>query len=349
MSTIVWLFLGANAVALAGLAVQLSNLSEFRRVSPVRDPEPVDVYVAMRDEAENAQAFLATLLCDSSVARVVVADDASTDATASLVAAAAAHDPRIAYVRVNGGKSAALAAAVAAYAPRTRWIAFVDADVRLRCGAAGALVRYAQTRDAAAATAWLCVDAPSLSSKLLAPLVTLFLLQALPMRAARGTDPRFSAGNGQCFVVRADAYEQCGGHAAIREIVEDVALARALKRSGFRVALASGAAIGSVRGYATLRANLRGLGRSLFYGAGPAGCVAFALWQMSLLLSAPTLYLSRAISGWSMREPLAGVLLAPAGTALGVVLGVNALVQGLRGRLAWRGRHLSGGESAARP
>ncbi len=84
------------------------------------------------------------------------------------------------------------------------------------------------------------------------PLVPLFLLQALPLRAARcNADARLCAGNGQLFLVDRRAYDRAGGHPA-GALVEDVALARALKRSGARIALASAGAIASVAGYGSL-------------------------------------------------------------------------------------------------
>lgn len=346
---IAWLWLAVNAVACAGLAVELSNLAEFPRLEPRTGDERVDVYVAMRDEAGNARAFLDMALALENVERVVVADDDSGDATGRIVNRYAARDARVRYHRTSGGKRSALASAVRAFAPQQRWVLFLDADVRLEPRAVDAIVAYARARNAAAASAWLRVEPASIWSHLFAPLVTLFLLQCLPMRAARGTDPRFAAGNGQCFLVRADAYARSGGHAALSEIVEDVALARSLKRAGYRVALASAASVGSVRGYGSFGANMRGFGRSLYYGAGAAGCVFVAVWQIALALAPVPLYCARVLSARLMGESVGSVLLAPLGAVAGACLAAYALIEGVTGRIAWRGRRISGGETAARP
>ncbi len=345
-----WPWLLANAVACAGLIVEIANLGVFPRLRPIAaEEEAVDLYVAMRDEADNASAFLDAALAMRGVARIVVADDASTDGTAAILARYAARDARLRIVAAAAhGKRAALAAAVAAVPPRSRWMLFTDADVRLSADAAATLVAYARSEAAAAATAWLRVETPSFASLLLAPIVTLFLLQVLPMRAARGTDPRYAAGNGQCFLVRADAYAACGGHAGLASVVEDVALARALKRAGYRVALASGADLASVRGYASFLDNARGLGRSLYYGAGAVGCVLFALWQLLLALAPLPLWAARALTARRLREKSLSVVLAPVGALAASAAAILAAWEGMRGAVRWRGRTVSVGESSGR-
>ena len=335
--TIVWLWLVANAVAFVVLAIELLNLREFPELAPAEEGEPVDVYVAMRDEEEHCEAALRALLATRGVARVIVADDASADATATI--ASSIPDDRLVVFKTSGGKSAALTNAVAYHPPRAPWVLFVDADVRLAPGAAYALQRFARRRGMHAATAWPKVRPPSFWSMLMAPSFTLFLLQLMPMRLARGTDPRFCAGNGQCFLIRTDAYLHAGGHEPA-DIVEDVALVKRLKRAGFTVALASAAGIAAVEGYRTYGQNARSIGRSLFCGAGPIGCVTAALWLLCLLLSPLMLYPARIATAWRMRESIASVVLAPLGIVLTLAAVLLALFEGLNGRIEWRGRRL---------
>jgi glycosyltransferase involved in cell wall biosynthesis len=340
----VWLFLAANLIGLAGLIVELLNLREFPLVRDAPAPEPVDVIVAMRDEAERAAACVRAALDAPNVARVVVLNDGSTDAT--LEALAAVRDPRLHVLdRDCGGKRAALAYAVANGGAASAWLLFVDADVRLTPAAPGALVAHARARGADAVTVWPRVLAPSVWSSLLAPYLTFFLLQALPMRAARGTDPRFAAGNGACFLVRRDAYDLCGGHAALDAVVEDVALARALKRNGARVALGSGAELATIDGYESFAQNVRGYGRSLYFGAGVPGCAAFALWQALLAIAPLPLYAGRAVAAARMRESWWPVVLAPLASALAALGALLAALEGATGRIVWRGRTLRPGES----
>lgn len=89
--------------------------------------------VSVITAAYNAEAFIAETIASvqaQSLAdwEMVVADDASSDRTAEIVAAIAAADPRVRLIRLeeNGGVARARNAALAA--ARGRFIAFLDSD-----------------------------------------------------------------------------------------------------------------------------------------------------------------------------------------------------------------------------
>ena len=346
-----------TAVALAGLALELSNLAEFPLLRPAASREfgTVVACVAMRNAERDVRDCLTALLAQPEIAAIVVCDDHSTDATAAQLDAMCAASPRVRFVRDPGGhgKCAALAAAAReARALHPRFLLFTDADVRLGRGAAAALVAHAGVMGTAAVSAWPRTRAAGPWDGLFARTLMLFLLQALPMRRARrAADPRFAAANGQLFLIDTAVYERSGGHAAVGALVEDVALARALKAAGGRTALAGAAAIASTGGYGTLRGNVAGYGRSLRGAAGRAGAFAFAAWQLAafvmpwLLLPFAPLPASLGVAaivlahgcvaqrtgdrwGWAASGTVGGV--AAAGAALWCALG--------SGRFVWRGR-----------
>ena len=305
--------------------------------------ERVEAIVAMRDEERNAAGFLAAALAAPAISRIVVVDDASRDGTRAILDRCAAADPRVAVLASDGsGKNAALA--LGARGSQAAWLLFLDADVRIDPSAPQALIAFARERGADAASAWPRVQITSFGGMLLAPIVTYVLLQFLPMRLARTNNVEASAGNGQCFLVSRGAYERCGGHAAISAIVEDVALARALKRSGSRVALGSIAALASVRSYDSFTQAIAGSARSLYFGAGMAGCVLAACWLLLMSLAPLPLYAARLATAARMREPWTSVVLAPLGTLAGALAALYALFAGARGTLRWRGRTLRGSD-----
>ncbi|HEY9538915.1 MAG TPA: glycosyltransferase family 2 protein [Kiloniellaceae bacterium] len=89
--------------------------------------------VSVITAAFNAEGFIAATIASVQAQslgdwEMVVADDASTDRTAAIVAAAAAADPRIRLLRLkrNGGVARARNAALAA--ARGRFVAFLDSD-----------------------------------------------------------------------------------------------------------------------------------------------------------------------------------------------------------------------------
>ena len=79
-------------------------------------------------------------------------------------------------------------------------------------------------------------------------------------------DPRSpaAAANGQYLLIRRDAYEAVGGHAAVRgEVLEDIALARRAKDAGVRLHFAPDDGMVRVRMYANFRAMWEGWTKNL--------------------------------------------------------------------------------------
>lgn len=272
------------AIALLGLMHELANLSFFPVLRPNRsDAERVVACIATRNEERSIESCVVSLLNQPEIVRIIVVDDDSNDATRAVVEALARKTDKIELRAARGeGKCAALAVAADAACdhPHTA-VLFVDADTRLEAGAAAALLAYRRQTGAQAASVWPRTHARSVWDVIFSNAVILFLLQGLSLKLAREhPSPLFAAANGQVLLVDRDAYDRCGGHRAIRGIVEDVELARRLKASGFRVALASGAHIAHALGYGSLAGNASGYGRSLLHGAGRSGAVAFFLWQL---------------------------------------------------------------------
>ena len=351
------------ALAAAGLAHEAINLTDLRRLQPRRGHADVVACIAMRNEELHAAGVVESLLLQPEVRAIVVCDDGSTDRTASLLAALAQRDSRVVIVKTHIGyaahgspKSRALAeAAEVAAAFEPEYFFFTDADVRLLPGAVGSLAGFARDRGVHVASAWPRVSAQTLWDHLLSPVLVLFLLQALPVRATRGRDPRFAAANGQLLLVERDAYARSGGHAATRGYVEDVELAHRLRASGARIALASGADIASVAGYGGLCDNVRGYGRSLYFGCGALGTLLFAAWQLCAFLVPWLLFpidrnaaiagiaasvAARTLAAQRIGAPLIQIVQSPAGALLAAIACVDAFATGTRGRFAWRGRQL---------
>lgn len=109
----------------------------------MREPAAPRLTVLMPtwNAAATVERALASVLEEREIPlELIVIDDASTDRTADVVAAAAERDPRVMLIRLdaNGGVSAARNRGLAA--ARGTWLAFLDADDRLLPGALRALM-----------------------------------------------------------------------------------------------------------------------------------------------------------------------------------------------------------------
>ena len=97
-----------------------------------------------------------------------------------------------------------------------------------------------------------------------------------------------AAANGQLLAVDAAVYRAAGGHTAVRaEVLDDVALLRAVKRAGGRGGVVDGTAIATCRMYAGWADLREGYAKSLWSAFGsPAGAAA-VLALLALLYVVP--------------------------------------------------------------
>ena len=109
-----------------------------------------------------------------------------------------------------------------------------------------------------------------MGEKLVVPVVPWSIFTFLPLALAyRTSSPAFSATIGQYMLFRASAYEQIGGHAAVRsDAVDDIALGRRIKAHGLRWRLADATRDVRCRMYQNADQVFEGFSKNLFAGFG---------------------------------------------------------------------------------
>lgn len=299
---------------------------------PPADPstvdEPVAVLLPLRDEADRLTPCLRALLAQRGVPRmdIVVLDDGSTDGTAEIVRAVAAGDPRVRLVTGAPpppawlGKPHACHQLAAHADPAARVLVFVDADVVLAPHAVAASVAALRAAAAQLLSPYPRIAVGSAGERLVQPLLQWSWLTFLPLPAMeRSPRPSLAAAGGQFLVVDRAGYERAGGHAAVRDrILEDMELARAVKRSGGRIALADGSALATCRMYTSWRQLADGYTKSLWASFGSPVAAAAVVALLLLLYAVP---------------PLLAVGAALAGQLGGAVAGLSAYLLGVVGRV----------------
>lgn len=170
--------------------------------------------------------------------RIVVVDDASTDATGDIARRHAAQDPRVSAVRTSGpppgwkGKVHALYAGLGSVGPipESAWLLFVDADVVL---GPQALDRLLDTAVGAGADLVSSPAGPPEKRSAAWPLLVPAGLQMIGENADPDGRGRKAFAIGHCILVRRSAYDRCGGWSALRNLRnEDIALATAVRDHG---------------------------------------------------------------------------------------------------------------------
>ncbi len=119
---------------------------------------------------------------------------------------------------------------------------FTDADTFHLPGSAARALRDAARHGADVVSYSPEQETPTFWERALVPFVYWRLSQRYPFDRVNDARSPDAAANGQYILMRREAYEAIGGHAAVAgEILEDVALARRVKESGYRIFFRSGA------------------------------------------------------------------------------------------------------------
>jgi hypothetical protein len=353
------------------------HLAEESVIPPAPAPL-VSIIVPARNEARNIDRCVRALRAMHYPAlEIIVVDDHSADGTSEVARGAGAGDPRLIVTTPPplpaGWFGKSWACAHGAAMSRGELLYFADADtapspdllvrlVNAQRARASDLISVAGTQELG--TFWERVVQPQVFTLLLARYGS-----TERMTASRHAHDKIA--NGQCILVRRDAYEAVGGHGAVRDkVAEDLMLAQTFFRRGKRVSLVIGLDQLSTRMYTSLGELVDGWRKNMF--AGGADAVPFGrfgrlvllpllLLLPPLLLVLPLVLLALSLTGVISMSPIAAAVPAllllllwavvyragfhlPMSYALSYPLGAMVLLYIIvtsiaRGRnVAWKGR-----------
>jgi hopene-associated glycosyltransferase HpnB len=220
--------------------------------------------VPARNEAQTIARSVASLVRQDypGALEIIVVDDQSEDGTAALAKQAAAESGAAQRVTVRSatalpsgwtGKLWALNEGVSVAvenAPAFFW--FTDADIVHAPDTLHRLVFRAEKDSLDLTSLMVLLQAKTFPERLLIPPFLYFFLMLYPPRWIADPKARTAGAAGGCILLRREALERIGGIAAIRnEVIDDCALARAVKRSGGKIWMGLTRASVSLREYRT--------------------------------------------------------------------------------------------------
>jgi glycosyltransferase involved in cell wall biosynthesis len=208
------------------------------RVRPDGPSAPeVSVIVPARNEEASLGTCLASLCAQRDIAfEIIVVDDASTDGTRAAAESFAGVRVIAAPPLPDGWCGKSNAAFAGARIARGRWLLFTDADTLHLPGSLARSVAEAESYGVALLSYSPAQELHGFAQQIVMPLVFAELTRAYnPAEVSDPASPA-AAANGQYLLISREAYEEVGGHAAIAaDLLDDVALARAVKHSGRRL------------------------------------------------------------------------------------------------------------------
>ena len=337
----------------------------------------VAVVVPARDEAEVLPVSLPSLLAQDYPGRATVflVDDGSTDGTGDLARSLHAEHRGLPLTVTSPGEPPAgwtgklwavrHGMAQAREQTGAEFLLLTDADIAHRPDSLRSLVTAAVGADLDMVSQMARLRVTTGWEQLIVPAFVYFFAQLYPFRWVNRPRSRTAAAAGGCVLLRASTAETAGVPDVIRQsVIDDVALSRAVKRSGGRIWLGLADRVDSVRpypglgelwrmvsrsAYAQLRHNpalLAGtvLGLALIYLVPPAAAIGGALagaWPLAGLGLAAWVVMTGTYLP-TLRyygQPLRTAPLLPYTAALYLLMTVDSAVQHYRGRgAAWKGR-----------
>ena len=366
----------------AVLLVALSNwwalrrLSRYAHVPPARWPR-VSVLVPARNEEQNIGPCVASLLAQEYPDfHVLVLDDESSDGTAGVLASLPDAGGRLCVIQGEplpaGWLGKHWACHQLSLAAAGELLLFTDADTRHHPQALRDAVSALLAEQAGLLSVLPHQEVVTWAERLLVPIIPWAIFSFLPLSLAhRWRWPVLSAAIGQYMLFRREAYDQVGGHAAVRQhAADDLALGRQVKGHGLRFRLVDGEQRVSCRMYHNAREVHEGLSKNLLAAFGylvPAFLfvwlwLGFVFWQPlvilglsglgvditpeSILLAIAAVAASLLLWGltyWRFGFDLWLVPLYPLSVLAAVWLALRSLWLTVRGQATWKGRTLAAG------
>lgn len=229
----------------------------------------VSIIVPARNEELNLPRLLPTLIAQNYPNyEVIIVDDESTDGTLDMVKRWANKHEQVKIVRGRplpareGWKGKPYAMHQGANEASGDWLLFTDADTMHTDLSVSSSVAHALSQQIDLLTLFPSPELITPMERLLMPVDFLGLLLLYPHHKVNDPASSLALGNGQFLLISSSVYRKIGGAERIKDqIIEDRELAKIVKSSGYRICLADGRHLLSVRMHKNIREICEGWSR----------------------------------------------------------------------------------------
>ncbi len=330
---------------------------------PALDPQ-VSVIVPARNEEASLPACLGSLVAQAGIPfEIIVVDDCSTDRTrqiATSIPGVRVIEPGPLPAGWTGKNNAVVAGAREA---KGRWLLFTDADTVHKPDSLARAVAEAESNHVDLLSYSPEQEVRGFWERAVMPVIFAELARKYPPSQISDFSKNLAAANGQYLLISRSAYDAVGGHAAVaRSLLEDVALARAVRDASLRIRFRYGGDAVRTRMYRGFRQMREGWTKNLillFPNALPLAllrlleflfvivCLVIAIaiiesgdWRHAVIFFIPLVLtlmrIATAHFSWSSN------VLAVFGLPVFSYLLLRSKLRHARGTVAWKGRTYPG-------
>ncbi|WP_299737680.1 glycosyltransferase family 2 protein [uncultured Rossellomorea sp.] len=279
--------------------------------------ELVSVLVPMRNEERNVEGLIESIkkIAHSPV-EFIILDDGSTDRTPELLFQLTKGDSRFKIINgkplPKGWVGKVHACKELGQHARGTYYLFLDADVRVSPSIIEKVLFQMNQYNAGLVTGFPQFPIPTLLSKMLVPFQHFLVYFHLPIAVANHTTNKaFTAAHGAFMFFKKEAYEECGGHEAVKSsLLEDVHIAREVKEKGWKVTIVNNTYDVTCHMYDTNKEVWEGFLKNIYIGLGrtPISVFLLSLFYFVFYILPLPLFLYGLMAGeWSYCVPLVAI------------------------------------------
>ena len=342
----------------------ISGKFTYKSKSRTEPEKLVSVLIPARNEERTIGNILKDLLLQEySTIEIIVFDDMSDDRTAEIVSEISLTDRRIKLMRSAGlpagwqGKN--FACHTMSDTAAGNYLLFLDADVRIARDLIRNTISYAEKHQLALFSIFPQQIMLSIGEWSTVPSMNYILLTLLPLILVRkSTFSSLAAANGQFMLFRSDTYREHMPHSIFRgNRIEDIEIARYLKRRKLKIACLAGNTSIQCRMYQNYQEAINGFSKNVIGFFGNSFILAILFWLVTtfgfliVLFTTPILFflvlLGLIISVRIMVSMTSGqnilrnlLFIIPQQAAIGLFI-LKAFINSVKKQYKWKGRNIS--------
>lgn len=359
-------FIALVIISLTGLTI--INVLTFPRLQIGKSTQSptVSILIPARNEAHIIQQTVQNLLQQTYTQfELIILDDNSSDDTGRILNQFT--DDRLTIINgealPDGWMGKSWACHQLSQHASNEILIFTDADVQWSTDALAAILSQMQDHDADLFTVWSTQHTITPAERLTVPLMAFAILTYLPTFMTHHTPfSVFAAANGQCMAWKRDTYHAIGGHTAVaNNVLDDVTLAKQVKKSGYTLRMADGNQLISCRMYDNWSSVRDGFAKNILAGYGNSvlalsisiifHVVVFLLPILIILLSTEyriwagvfvlQAMLIRALSARFTHQRAFDAVGMPISVVLMTIIALQSIVWNYTGGARWKGRTIT--------